>query len=360
MSDLHLPDHQSLQQGQINHHHPFATTTPAHFSSPMFYNTSDNNTMYYQQQQQPPPPAQQPNQREAAMTEVLKPRPMRKRRRPPHSYASLIAQAILTSQEQKMTLREIYEWVQTRYPHLYEANETGWQNTIRHNLSLNRCFRKVARLQDNGKKGTKGGYWTVDIDQLNNTSFGRQILDSGFLGSIEYWHQEQEQQQQQRQCRQVLAPSLSTSTSNTSMTQKSSNCSISSGHIEPQSVEEIDFNSLVPFYSTTQEQGHYTTIMDPTKSEGYFGSRLKRSYDGLQPDISMASTSSKTSSVRGSTSPGSPETDHMNTPPIFQSLTHYHQQRQQQQQQQQQQENTKLDLDPLLNPSLMRVNNILN
>ncbi|ORX56953.1 fork head transcription factor, partial [Hesseltinella vesiculosa] len=83
---------------------------------------------------------------------------------PPHSYASLIAQAILTSQEQKMTLREIYEWVQTRYPHLYEANETGWQNTIRHNLSLNRCFRKIPRTQDNGKKGTKGGYWTVDVE----------------------------------------------------------------------------------------------------------------------------------------------------------------------------------------------------
>ncbi|KAI7897089.1 fork head domain-containing protein, partial [Mucor mucedo] len=97
--------------------------------------------------------------------------------RPPHSYASLIAQAILTSRDQRLTLREIYEWVQTRYPHLYEANETGWQNTIRHNLSLNRCFRKLPRLsQDSaGKgKGSKGGYWTVDLEQLNNTNFGRQ------------------------------------------------------------------------------------------------------------------------------------------------------------------------------------------
>ena len=57
-------------------------------------------------------------------------RPIRKRRRPPHSYASLIAQAILTSRDQRLTLREIYEWVQTRYPHLYEANETGWQVSI--------------------------------------------------------------------------------------------------------------------------------------------------------------------------------------------------------------------------------------
>ncbi|KAI8145292.1 the forkhead domain of the adipocyte transcription factor Freac-11, partial [Fennellomyces sp. T-0311] len=93
-------------------------------------------------------------------------RPVRKRRRPPHSYASLIAQAILTSPEQRLTLREIYEWIQTRYPNLYEANETGWQNTIRHNLSLNRCFMKLPRIQQDGNrnKGSKGGYWAVDID----------------------------------------------------------------------------------------------------------------------------------------------------------------------------------------------------
>lgn len=61
-------------------------------------------------------------------------RPVRKRRRPPHSYASLIAQAILTSPEQRLTLREIYEWIQTRYPNLYEANETGWQVSQDSNL----------------------------------------------------------------------------------------------------------------------------------------------------------------------------------------------------------------------------------
>lgn len=96
-------------------------------------NNNGNNYMtnlysqpHHHQQQQSSSPQHQ-HQREALLTEVLKARPMRKRRRPPHSYASLIAQAILTSQDQKMTLREIYEWVQTRYPHLYEANETGWQ-----------------------------------------------------------------------------------------------------------------------------------------------------------------------------------------------------------------------------------------
>ncbi|KAI9304872.1 fork head domain-containing protein [Cunninghamella echinulata] len=293
---------------------------------------------------------------------------MRKRRRPPHSYASLIAQAILTSQDQKMTLREIYEWVQTRYPHLYEANETGWQNTIRHNLSLNRCFRKVPRTQDNGKKGTKGGYWTVDVDQLNNTNFGRQILDSGFLGSIEYWHHEQQQQQ----LRHVMAPSSSTS-SLSNLSSSSSSSSIqqqSQSQRINQTVEEIDFNSLMPFYSTQQvqqQQRHYTTDgLDSQRQNGFFttstntnntndNNKMKRSFDSTNTNSSMGSTSSKTSSVRGSTSPNSPETD-MSTP-TFQSLTF---QRQQPNGSQVVHHTNKLDMDPLLNPSLMRVNNILN
>lgn len=51
----------------------------------------------------------------------------RRRRRPPHSYAALIAQAIMFSRSEMLTLRQIYEWIQTRYPTLYQANEIGWQ-----------------------------------------------------------------------------------------------------------------------------------------------------------------------------------------------------------------------------------------
>lgn len=101
----------------------------------MLYNTSNGAGSPYYQHNVP-----QKQQREASEIEVPKSRPMRKRRRPPHSYASLIAQAILTSQYQRMTLREIYEWVQTRYPHLYEANETGWQVRAKHYFKLLRCM----------------------------------------------------------------------------------------------------------------------------------------------------------------------------------------------------------------------------
>jgi hypothetical protein len=54
-------------------------------------------------------------------------KPPKKRRRPPFSYSSLIAQAILASENERMTLRDIYNWIINKYPTLYNAQDTGWQ-----------------------------------------------------------------------------------------------------------------------------------------------------------------------------------------------------------------------------------------
>ncbi|KAI8082690.1 fork head domain-containing protein [Halteromyces radiatus] len=124
---------------------------------------------------------------------------IKRRRRPPHSYASMIAQAIMTSKEQKMTLRDIYAWVQQRYPHLYETNTSGCQNVIRHNLSLNRCFYKLPK--SNGRGKGKGGYWAVSPEQLHHTTFGRHLLDTGGISAagFEYWPQSSVDQKTQHQ-----------------------------------------------------------------------------------------------------------------------------------------------------------------
>lgn len=46
--------------------------------------------------------------------------------KPPYSYASLIAQAINSSTDKRMTLNGIYNYITTNYPY-YQMAQNGWQ-----------------------------------------------------------------------------------------------------------------------------------------------------------------------------------------------------------------------------------------
>ncbi|KAJ2677016.1 Forkhead box protein L1 [Coemansia sp. RSA 1085] len=75
--------------------------------------------------------------------------------KPDFSYASLIAQSLVDAPMQRRTLNGIYEWIQEHFP--YYRTRQNWQNSIRHNLSLNKGFMKIKR--DEAHPG-KGSFWT--------------------------------------------------------------------------------------------------------------------------------------------------------------------------------------------------------
>ncbi|TPX39938.1 hypothetical protein SeLEV6574_g06915 [Synchytrium endobioticum] len=71
------------------------------------------------------------------------------------SYASMICQALMSVPGGRMTLNEIYSFISITYP-CFEKGIGGWQNSVRHNLSLNKAFTRVARTD-----GKKGSCWTI-------------------------------------------------------------------------------------------------------------------------------------------------------------------------------------------------------
>lgn len=85
--------------------------------------------------------------------------------KPPYSFSCLIFMAIEDSPLKKLPVKDIYCWILTHFPYFQHA-PTGWKNSVRHNLSLNKCFKKVDK--DRGQSIGKGSLWCIDPDYRPN------------------------------------------------------------------------------------------------------------------------------------------------------------------------------------------------
>lgn len=106
--------------------------------------------------------------------------------KPPLSYACLIAEAINSTEDKRLTLSGIYKYLADKYPY-FRYTKSGWQNSIRHNLSLNKAFRKMPRSVDEPGKGM---FWVIDanfkhlVEATNNgrRTMGRSKSIQGSVG----------------------------------------------------------------------------------------------------------------------------------------------------------------------------------
>ncbi|GAA5912609.1 hypothetical protein JCM8208_004789 [Rhodotorula glutinis] len=92
--------------------------------------------------------------------------------KPRYSYAALIGQALFSTPDLRMALADIYVWIMGEYPY-FKKDDAGWQNSIRHNLSLNQCFIKTARGPDNPGKGCLWAIKPGTEDQFVDGDFVR-------------------------------------------------------------------------------------------------------------------------------------------------------------------------------------------
>ncbi|MBN3276117.1 FXJ1B protein, partial [Polyodon spathula] len=152
-----------------------ATGMPLNLGNPISASTSsrsspDGSTSYLQQQT---PPSHLTSVPRSAPEEIdYKTNAQVK---PPYSYATLICMAMQASKKTKITLSAIYSWITDNFCY-YRHAEPSWQNSIRHNLSLNKCFMKVPRQKD---EPGKGGFWQIDpqyADMFVNGVFKRRRM----------------------------------------------------------------------------------------------------------------------------------------------------------------------------------------
>lgn len=121
----------------------------------------------------PPPMARVPSPPRTPCKAPPSPPTVTTHTKPPYSFSCLIFMAIEAAPARALPVKEIYAWIVRHFPYFKHAPQ-GWKNSVRHNLSLNKCFHKVAAAPGLGK----GSLWTVDPQHRASLlqAFGRQPI----------------------------------------------------------------------------------------------------------------------------------------------------------------------------------------